>query len=74
MSRKKKVPTLAEFGLTADQINQIQDLREGFLGAPEHRVIAHAVESYLENRGINAEPEVKRRYDDAKQRRLATKK
>lgn len=68
MGRKKHVPTLADLGLQPELVLKIQDLREGFIGAPEHRVIAHAVEFYLD-KGIALEPQVQRRYEAAREKR-----
>jgi len=72
MARPKKSVSLSDFGLNQNLIGQIQDLREAFLGAPEHRVIAHVLEWYF-TRGIDAEPELKRRYDEAQKARMAAK-
>jgi hypothetical protein len=73
MGRPKDPPTLSALGLSQETIDKIQDLREAFLGAPDHRVIAHAIEFYLA-KGIDAEPEVKRRYEEEQRRRLAAEK
>jgi hypothetical protein len=72
MARRKKPPTLAEFGLPPELLARVQDLREGFLGAPENRVVAHALEFYL-TKGIDTEPEVKRRCDEAREKRQRPK-
>jgi hypothetical protein len=62
MARPKKQISLAEFGLNQNLIGHIQDLRESILGATEHRVVAHVLEWYF-TRGIEAEPELKHRYE-----------
>lgn len=67
MARPKKPPTLADLGMPSDAVAKIEDLREGFIGAPEHRVITQAIEFYIAN---CPEPEVKRRYEEARQKRL----
>jgi hypothetical protein len=72
MPRHKKPLSLSEFGLNRNLIDQIQDLREAFLGAPEHRVIAFVLEWYF-TRGIDAEPELKRRYEEAQKARMSAK-
>jgi hypothetical protein len=72
--RPKKIPSLAEFGISDDLIARLGDLREGYCGAPEHRVVAQALEHFLANRGIDFEPEVKKRYLMAQQHRLDSKK
>jgi hypothetical protein len=73
MARPKKQLSLAEFGLSQNLIGQIEDLQEAFLGAPQHRVIAFALEWYFA-RGIDAEPELKRRYEEAQRARMSAKK
>lgn len=72
MARPKKVLSLADFGLNENLIGRIQDLREAFLGAPEHRVVAHALEWYL-RKGIDEEPALKLRYEEAQRVRLEAK-
>lgn len=71
--RKKSPPALADFGFSQEAIEQIEDLQEGYIGAPAHRVIAEALRHFVDNRGIEAEPEVKRRYLEARERRRAAK-
>lgn len=66
MARKKRLPTLSDLGFTPEFIGKIEDLSEGFIGAPSHRVIAQAVDFYLTN---CPEPEVKRRYEEARLKR-----
>ena len=72
MPRPRKPISLFEFGLNQNLIGQVEDLREAFLGAPEHRVIAFVLEWYF-MRGIDAEPELKRRYEEARKARMSTK-
>jgi hypothetical protein len=73
MARPKTVPTLADLGFSPAAIDEIEDLREGFIGAPAHRVIEHVIRFYLE-KGISDEPQVKRRYDEAKEKRRASRR
>jgi hypothetical protein len=72
--RKKKLPSLADFGFSQEMIELIEDLREGYAGAPAHRAISEALRHFFNNKGIDAEPEVKRRYSEARDRRLAAKR
>jgi hypothetical protein len=72
MARPKKQLSRAEFGLNQNLIGQIEDLQEAFLGAPQHRVVAFALEWYFTS-GVDAEPELKRRYEDAQKARMAAK-
>lgn len=71
--RKKQPPSLADFGFSQDLIEHIEDLREGYIGAPAHRAISEALRHFLDDKGIDAEPEVKRRYQEAQQARLSAK-
>lgn len=66
MARTKAPPTLADLGMSAAEAQKIEDLREGFIGAPAHRVIAQAVDFYVTH---CPEPEVKRRYEEARDKR-----
>lgn len=72
MAKKAKVSWLVARGLDPDLVVRLHDFCEGYNGAPEHRIIAAALEHYMSDRYQN-EPEVKRRADEAKARRLATK-
>jgi hypothetical protein len=73
MGRPKDPPTLLDLGLSQDIVDKIHDLQEGFIGAPEARVIAHAINFYLEH-GIESEPAVKDRYLKEQATRIAAKK
>jgi hypothetical protein len=73
MPRPPKEPTLADFGFSAEWIDEIESLREGFIGAPAHRVLEHALKFYLAN-GLKDEPAVKQRYDEERERRRVARK
>src|SRR5262252_3851061 len=60
---------LGLLGIDAELIARVQDLRQAYLGAPENRIVAEALELFIAGR-LAAEPEVKRRYDEARRRRL----
>jgi lipid A 4'-phosphatase len=60
---------LRRLGVDSDLYGRVQDLREAYLGAPIRRIVAEALEAFITERLI-AEPEVKRRYEDARRRRL----
>lgn len=68
MARPKNAPTLADFGFNAETIDEIEDLREAWEGAPAHRVLTRALKFYLE-KGIGEEPSLKELYERAKQKR-----
>jgi hypothetical protein len=60
---------LLQLGWDQELVDRFTDFREGYLGAPEGRVLAAAFECFLLDR-FDAEPEVKRRYEEARQKRL----
>jgi hypothetical protein len=72
MSRPSKGSRLKLLGVEEELIERIQDFREGYLGAPEYRIVAEALEHFMRDR-LEAEPEVRRRYEAARQARLAAK-
>jgi hypothetical protein len=72
MARPKSVPTLADFGFNQETIDQIEDLREAWEGAPAHRVLTRALKFYLE-KGIGEEPTIKELYELAKGARRSKK-
>ena len=63
---------LVQLGVDKELVDRFTDFREGYLGAPEHRVLAEAMEQFMADR-LAAEPEVKRRYDAAREKRLGAK-
>lgn len=70
MSRPSKGSRLKLLGFEEELIERIQDFREGYFGAPEYRIVAEALEHFMRDR-LEAEPEVRRRYEQARQARLA---
>ncbi len=72
MSRPSKGSRLKLLGFDEELIERIQDFREGYFGAPEYRIVAEALEHFMRDR-LEAEPEVRRRYEAARQARLAAK-
>ena len=72
MSRPSKGSRLKLLGVEEELIERIQDFREGYFGAPEYRIVAEALEHFMRDR-LEAEPEVRRRYEAARQARLAAK-
>lgn len=72
--RKKSPPSLTAFGFSEDMIEHIEDLCEGYAGAPPHRAITEALRHFFNNKGIDAEPEVRRRYQESRQKRLSAKR
>jgi hypothetical protein len=59
---------LLQLGIDAELVDRFLDFCEGYEGAPVHRLIAKAMEAYMTERYL-AEPEVKRRAEDARGRR-----
>ena len=72
MSRPSKGSRLKLLGLDEELIDRVQDFREGYFGAPEYRIVAEALEHFMRDR-IQAEPEVRRRYEQARKARLGMK-
>ena len=72
MSRPSKGSRLKLLGFDEELIERVQDFREGYFGAPEYRIIAEALEHFMRDR-LEAEPEVRRRYEEARKARLAAK-
>jgi hypothetical protein len=72
MSRPSKGSRLKLLGLDGELIDRVQDFREGYFGAPEYRIVAEALEHFMQDR-LQAEPEVKRRYEEARKARLRVK-
>jgi len=72
--RKKKLPSLSDFGFSQDLIEHIEDLCEGYAGAPAHRAVTEALRHFFNNKGIEAEPEVQRRYLEAREKRQTVKR
>jgi lipid A 4'-phosphatase len=68
-SPRSKEPLLRQLGVDPELIDRLQDLREAYLGAPTGRIVAEALEFFIADR-LKAEPEIKRRYDEARRRRL----
>jgi len=69
MSRKPKGSRLLQLGLDPELVDRFTDFREGYQGAPENRILTSAIEHYMADR-FEKEPEVKRRYDEARKKRL----
>ena len=73
MAKRGEGTRLIQLGLDKELVEDFTDFREGYLGAPEHRVLAEAIRLYMIER-LDAEPEVKKRYEAARERRLGGKK
>ncbi|HUG46248.1 MAG TPA: hypothetical protein VMK31_07035 [Sphingomicrobium sp.] len=72
MSRPSKGSRLKLLGFDEELIERIQDFREGYFGAPEYRIVAEALEHFMRDR-LEAEPDVRKRYEEARKARLAAK-
>jgi hypothetical protein len=70
MAQKIKGAWLIARGLDPELVARFQDFCEGYQGAPDYRLIARALEHYMADR-YEAEPEVKRRADEARAKRLS---
>lgn len=69
LTGQSKASGLEPLGIDPELIARVQDLREAYLGAPEARIVAEALDFFIADR-IRAEPEVRRRYEEARKRRL----
>jgi hypothetical protein len=69
MPRKPKGSRLLQLGVERELVDRFTDFREGYFGAPENRILAEAIELYMADR-FDKEPEVKKRYDEARKKRL----
>ena len=49
--------------------SEFLDFCEAHRGAPEHRIIADALRAFIDER-LAAEPELKKRYEEARRKRL----
>ncbi|WP_316178054.1 hypothetical protein [Bradyrhizobium sp. SZCCHNRI1009] len=72
MGKRGEGSRLIQLGLDKELVDDFTDFREGYLGAPEHRVLAEAIKLFMADR-LNAEPEVKKRYEIARERRRGSK-
>lgn len=68
MPKESKGSRLKQFGLDDDLIERVQDFRDAYFGAQENRIVAEALEHFMRDR-LNHEPEVKRRYEEARKAR-----
>jgi hypothetical protein len=73
MPRPKNLVSIAQLGLDSDLLARFEDFRQGYYGAEEKRLIAEALEAFMKDR-YDREPEVKRRADDARQKRSSAKR
>jgi hypothetical protein len=69
MPKEPSGARLLQLGLSPDLVERFLDFCEGYEGAPAHRLIARALEAHMLER-YDAEPEVKRRSDEALAKRL----
>ena len=69
MPKRSKGSRLAQIGLEEPLLGRLADFREAYFGAPEIRIIKEALEVFIDDR-LGAEPEVKKRYDEARKRRM----
>jgi hypothetical protein len=69
MSKEPSGARLISMGISSDLAERFLDFCEGYEGAPVHRLLARAMEFYMDAR-YEAEPEVKRRAEEARKRRV----
>jgi hypothetical protein len=68
MPKESRGSRLKLFGLDDELIERVQDFREAYFGAQENRIIEEALEHFMRDR-FKHEPQVKRRYDEARKSR-----
>jgi hypothetical protein len=69
MPRLKKVVPLSALGLDKDLMLRFEDFRCGFYKGDEKELVSAALEMFMKDR-YDREPEVKRRADEAREKRL----
>lgn len=69
MAKESTGKRLLQIGLEPDLVERFTDFREaGYLGSPEHRIIAEALEFFMDHR-LRRNPDIKAGYDAARARR-----
>jgi len=68
MAKENSGARLLQLGLSPDVVDRFLDFCEGYEGAPSQRLLTKAIEFYMADR-YEAEPEVKRRAEEARKRR-----
>ena len=68
MAKQPTGAKLLQIGIEADLVARFLDFCEGYEGAPPYRLLTKAIEFYMADR-YSAEPEVKRRAEEARRRR-----
>jgi hypothetical protein len=61
--------TGSRLGLSEPLNSDLLDFREAHRGAPETRIVADALRAFIDDR-LAAEPELKKRFDEARRARL----
>jgi hypothetical protein len=65
----KDNPPKGRWKLTEPLYSDLLDFCEAHRGSPEHRIIADALRAFIDER-LGAEPELKRRFEEARKARL----
>jgi hypothetical protein len=69
MAKPKPEKLVGRWKLPESLSYELQDFCEAHRGAPESRIIADALRAFIAER-LDAEPELKKRYEDARKKRL----
>jgi len=69
MPRPKGEKLIGRWKLPVSLTHDLEDFCEAHRGAPENRIIADAVRALIDER-LKAEPELKKRFDEARRKRL----
>jgi hypothetical protein len=70
VAKEQSGARLIQLGVSPELVERFIDFCEGYEGAPLHRLLARAMEFYMADR-YDKEPEVKRRAEEAKARRVS---
>jgi hypothetical protein len=69
MPKQSTGTRLRQIGIDDELVERFMDFREaGYLGAPEYRVVAEALESFMEQR-LRRNPDIREAYEAARRKR-----
>ena len=67
----RKSSTGSRLGITGQLREDLTDFCDAHRGAPENRIIQDALRAFIDER-LGAEPELRKRFDEARQKRVGT--
>jgi hypothetical protein len=72
MARGRPRTTGSRLGLDEPLASDLVDFCEAHRGSPEKRIVADALRAFIDER-LDAEPELRKRFEDARRKRLGIK-